>query len=155
MVAMPPSRMGSFIQHALLIARYDPYGSETHMKRAILTVSLCLLLIGTIGTAAASTVAVPIAGKSGCSYDVLGPNGKVCGKIVIDGSGRFISNCYGLTPGKEWKLVYHVTGLTGSAFIKSGVASPSGAVHLMGSLDQSQLNLFHRPGQFSVVLYVP
>jgi hypothetical protein len=149
--------MGSFIQHARLIPRYDPNGSETQMKRAILAVSLCLLLVGTIGTAAASTVAVPITGKStGSSYDVLGPNGKVCGKIVIDtSSGRFFSNCYGLTPGKEWKLVYHVTGLTGSAFIKSGVASPCGAVHLMGSLDHSQLALLNRPGQFSVVLYVP
>ena len=127
------------------------------MKRAILAVSLCLLLISTIGTAAASTVTVPIAGKStSCSYDVLGPNGKVCGKIVIDkSSGTFFSNCYGLTPGKEWKLVYHVTGLLGSAFIKSGVANPMGAVHLMGTLDRSQLDLLNRPGQFSVVLYVP
>jgi hypothetical protein len=149
--------MGSFIQYARLIPCYDPNGGEIQMKRAILAVSLCLLLVGTVGTAAASTVTVPIAGKStGCSYDVLGPNGKVCGKIVIDKcSGKFFCNCYGLTPGKEWKLVYHVTGLTGSAFIKSGVANPLGAVHLVGSLDQSQLGLLIRPGQFSVVLYVP
>lgn len=149
--------MGSFIQYVRFIPRYDPKGSEAQMKRAILAVSLCLLLVGTIGTAAASTVSVPIAAKStGSSYDVLGPNGKVCGKIVIDKcSGRFFSNCYGLIPGKEWKLVYHVTGLTGSAFIKSGVASPCGAVHLMGYLDHSQLDLLNRPGQFSIVLYVP
>jgi hypothetical protein len=129
------------------------------MKQAILAVSICLLLVGTIGTAAAGAVAAPLTGKSCnccCCYDVLGPDGKICGKITIDmASGKFICNCYGLTPGKEWKLVYHVTGLMGSAFITSGIANPSGAVHLMGTLDQSKIDLLKRPGEFSVVLYVP
>ena len=129
------------------------------MKRAILAVSVCLLLVGTIGTAAAGAVGTPTAGKSSnccCCYNVLGPDGKICGKIMINmASGKFICGCYGLTPGKEWKLVYHVTGLTGSAFITSDIANPSGTVHLMGTLDQSKMDLLKHPGEFSVVLYVP
>lgn len=120
---------------------------------------LFLLLVGTIGTAAAGTVGTPIAGKSCnccCCYNVVGPDGKICGKIMINmASGKFICSCYGLTPGKEWKLVYHVTGLTGSAFIASCIANPNGTVHLMGTLDQSKMDLLKRPGEFSVVLYVP
>ncbi len=132
------------------------------MKRVILAVSMCLLLVGTIGTAAAAgAVGTPTAGKSCncccyCCYKVLGPDGKTCGKIMINmATGKFICNCYGLTPGKDWKLVYHVTGLTGSAFITSSTANPNGAVHLMGTLDQSKMDLLKRPGEFSVVLYVP
>jgi len=90
-------------------------------------------------------------------WNVIGPDGRICGKIGIDTkTDRYALYGFdhGIQPRTKYYLQYHVNGLAGAKVITSVVASQQGSVSATGKLDDTTLALLNKPGQFMLLPHV-